>query len=145
MITLPEITIVGTLTADPELRFIPSGKAVANVNIACNQRVKNKQTDQWEDGDATFLRGNIWGEYAEHVAESLTKGVKVIARGVLKQRSYEKDNVKRTTFELEIEEIGPSLRFATAKVSKATKGGGGSASPAPADDSWSGFDESGWE
>jgi single-strand DNA-binding protein len=140
---LPEVTVVGTLTADPELRFIPSGKAVANFSIAANSRKKNQLTGEWEDGDATFLRCNIWGEYAEHVTESLTRGTKVIARGVLKQRSYEKDSVKHTVFELEVEEIGPTLRWATAKVSKATKGGG-SGSSAPASNSGGFSDEPGW-
>lgn len=138
MITLPEIIVVGTLTADPELRFIPSGKAVANFSIACNQRRKNQQTGQWEDSDATFLRANLWGEYAENVAESLTKGTKVIARGVLKQRKYEKDGVERINFEMEVEEIGPTLRWATAKVDKAPKGGGSTRvqDSAPAGDPW---------
>lgn len=145
MITLPEVTVVGTLTADVELRFIPSGKAVANFSVACNQRKKNQQTGEWEDGDATFLRCNIWGEYAENVAESLVKGTKVIARGQLKQRSYEKDGEKRTVFELEVEEVGPTLRWATAKVTKAPKSSGGGRSSAPAgNDAWGANDEPGW-
>ena len=138
MITLPEVTIVGTLTADPELRFTQSGAAVANVTIACNTRRKNKQTDQWEDGDATFLRGTIWKEYAENVAESLTKGTKVIARGVLKQREFEKDGVKRTVHELEIEEIGPSLRFATARVSRTSRAGSQQQASGSFADPWGG-------
>lgn len=144
-IQLPEVTVVGTLTADPELKFIPSGKAVANFSIAANSRKKNQSTGEWEDGDATFLRCNIWGEYAEHCAESLVKGTKVIARGVLKQRSYEKDSVKHTVFELEVEEIGPTLRWATAQVTKASKGGNGGGKPAAtASDSWGSNDEPGW-
>lgn len=141
MITLPDVKIVGTLTADPELRFTQSGKAVANFSIACNQRKKNAD-GTWEDGDATFVRANIWGEYAENVAESLVRGLKVIAFGQLKQRSYEtNDGEKRTVFELEVEEIGPALRFATAKVSKTAKNGGGNRQPAaaqsePASDPW---------
>ena len=140
MITLPDVKIVGTLTADPELRFIPSGKAVANFSIACNERRLNKDTGQWENGDATFVRCNIWGEYAENVAESLVKGIKVIAFGSLKQRSYEKDGVKHTVFELEVEEIGPTLRFAAAKVQGRASTGGSTRQPAaaaaPADDPW---------
>lgn len=143
MFTLPEVTVVGTLTADPELRFIPSGKAVANFTIAANSRKKNQDTGKWEDGDATFLRCNIWGEYAENVAESLTKGTKVIAHGLLKQRAYEKDGVKHTVVELEVDEIGPTLRWATAKVQKASKGGFGSPAPA-SNDAWGSTDEPGW-
>lgn len=138
MFTLPEVTLVGTLVADPELRFTPNGKAVANFNIACNSRKKN-DSGQWEDGDATFLRGTVWGEYAENVAESLTKGLKVIVRGQLKQRSYEKDGQKRTVYELDVEEIGPTLRFATARVNKASRGGGQQqAAPAAQDNGWGG-------
>lgn len=114
--SLPSVTVVGTLTADPELRFTNSGKAVAAVNIATNSRRKNPDTGQYEDGDATFLRGNIWGKYAENVAESLTKGTKVIATGQLKQRSWEKDGQKRTVMELEVEDIGPTLRFTSAAL-----------------------------
>lgn len=139
MITLPDVKIVGTLTADPVLRFIPTGKAVANFSIACNERKLNKDTGQWENGDATFVRCNIWGEYAENVAESLTKGIKVIAFGSLKQRSYDKDGVKQTVFELEVEEIGPTLRFASARVQGGARTGGSSQQPAaaaPADDPW---------
>lgn len=120
MITLPQVTVIGTVTADPELRFIQSGAAVANFTVAANDRRKNKQTGEWEDGDATFLRCNVWRDHAEHVAESLTRGMRVIVVGQLKQRSYEtNDGEKRTVFELEVEEVGPALKWATAKVEKA--------------------------
>lgn len=149
MITLPEVTVVGTLTADPELRFTPSGAAVANFSIACNQR--KKEGDRWVDGEATFLRCNIWKEYAENVAESLSRGDKVIARGQLKQRSFEtREGEKRTVFELEVEEIGPALRFATAKVNRTSKNGGGgggrsSSSSNSGGGDWGGeADEPGW-
>lgn len=143
MITLPQVTVVGTLTADPELRFTPAGKAVSNFTIASNSRKKNQQTGEWEDGDATFLRGSIWGPYAENVAESLKKGLKVIAVGTLKQRSYEKDGQNRIVFELEAEEVGPSLRFATASVARA----GQAAAPeaAPASDPWGSWNGGGEE
>lgn len=148
---LPTVTGVGTLTADPELRFTPSGAAVANVNIAFNSRKKNNQTGEWEDGDTTFLRGSIWKEYAENVAETLTKGDKVFVTGTLKQREYEKDGQKRTVYELNIDEIGPGLRFATASVKRARGNGSGGARSAPAqtqDDPWgsapAASDEPGW-
>lgn len=147
MQSLPEVTVVGTLTADPELRFTQSGRAVAGFSIACNSRKKDAGGN-WVDGDTTFLRANIWAEYAENVAESLTKGTKVIARGTLKQRSFEtKEGDKRTVFELEVDEIGPTLRFATAKVNRTPKGGnsGSSSSSGNGGGNWgSGDDEPGW-
>jgi single-strand DNA-binding protein len=137
------ITIIGNLTDAPELRFTPSGAAVANFTIASTPRTFDKQTNEWKDGDALFLRCNIWREAAENVAESLTRGSRVIAQGRLTQRSYEtREGEKRTVVELEVDEIGPSLRYATAKVNKANRGssnGGGGfakASTAPADDPW---------
>jgi single-strand DNA-binding protein len=118
------ITIVGNLTADPELRFTPSGAAVAGFTIASTPRLFDKDTNQWKDGDPLFLRASIWRGYAENVAETLTKGMQVIAAGRLKQRSYEdREGVKRTVVELEVDEIGPALRFATAKVTKASRTG----------------------
>jgi single-strand DNA-binding protein len=121
------ITVVGNLTADPELRFTPSGAAVANFTVASTPRQLDKQTNEWKDGEALFLRCNIWRQAAENVAESLTRGARVVVTGRLKQRSYEtKEGEKRTVFELEVDEIGPSLRYATAKVNKASRGGGGS-------------------
>ncbi|HVM27812.1 MAG TPA: single-stranded DNA-binding protein [Mycobacteriales bacterium] len=120
------ITVVGNLTADPELRFTPSGAAVANFTVASTPRTFDKNTNEWKDGDALFLRCSVWRQAAENVAESLQKGTAVIVQGRLKQRSYEtKEGEKRTVVELEVDEIGPSLKFATAKVTRASRGGGG--------------------
>ncbi len=120
------ITVVGNLTADPELRFTPSGAAVANFTVASTPRIFDRQNNEWKDGDALFMRCSIWREAAENVAESLTRGSRVIVQGRLKQRSYEtKEGEKRTVVELEVDEIGPSLRYATAKVNKASRSGGG--------------------
>jgi single-strand DNA-binding protein len=120
------ITVIGNLTADPELRFTPSGAAVANFTVASTPRQFDRQTNEWKDGEALFLRCNIWREAAENVAESLTRGSRVIVSGRLKQRSYEtREGEKRTVVELEVDEIGPSLKYATAKVNKASRSGGG--------------------
>ncbi|WIM86708.1 single-stranded DNA-binding protein [Candidatus Mycobacterium wuenschmannii] len=120
------ITVIGNLTADPELRFTPSGAAVANFTVASTPRQFDRQTNEWKDGEALFLRCSIWREAAENVAESLTRGARVIVSGRLKQRSFEtKEGEKRTVVELEVDEIGPSLRYATAKVNKASRSGGG--------------------
>ena len=120
------LTIVGNLTADPELRFTPSGAAVANFTVASTPRMMDRQTNEWKDGDPLFMRCSIWREAAENVAESLTRGSRVIVTGRLKQRSYEtREGEKRTVVELEVDEIGPSLRYATAKVNKASRSGGG--------------------
>jgi single-strand DNA-binding protein len=122
------ITVVGNLTADPELRFTPSGAAVANFTVASTPRIFDRQSSEWKDGEALFLRCNIWREAAENVAESLTRGSRVIVTGRLKQRSYEtREGEKRTVVEVEVEEIGPSLKYATAKVNKASRGGGSGA------------------
>lgn len=119
------ITVVGNLTADPELRFTPSGAAVANFTVASTPRTFDRQSNDWKDGEALFMRCNIWRDAAENVAESLTKGSRVIVSGRLKQRSYEtREGEKRTVVELEVDEIGPSLRYATAKVNRASRGGG---------------------
>jgi single-strand DNA-binding protein len=121
------ITVVGNLTADPELRFTPSGAAVANFTVASTPRIYDRQSGEWKDGEALFLRCNIWREAAENVAESLTRGSRVIVTGRLKQRSFEtREGEKRTVVEVEVDEIGPSLRYATAKVNKASRSGGGS-------------------
>ena len=113
------ITVVGNLTNDPELRFTPSGSAVANFTIASTPRTFDRQTNEWKDGETLFLRASIWREAAENVAESLVKGTRVVAQGRLKSRSYEtKEGEKRTVMELEIDEIGPSLRYASAKVTR---------------------------
>jgi single-strand DNA-binding protein len=120
------ITVVGNLTADPELRFTPSGAAVANFTVASTPRTFDRQTNEWKDGEALFLRCNVWRQAAENVAESLTRGARVVVTGRLKQRSFEtKEGEKRTVIELEVDEIGPSLRYATAKVNKVSRGSGG--------------------
>ncbi|GLZ37437.1 single-stranded DNA-binding protein [Actinokineospora sp. NBRC 105648] len=120
------ITVVGNLTADPELRFTPSGAAVASFTVASTPRAFDKASGEWKDGDALFLRCNIWRQAAENVAESLTRGARVIVHGRLKQRSYEtREGEKRTVVELEVEEVGPSLKYATAKVNKVSRGTGG--------------------
>ena len=143
------ITVIGNLTADPELRFTPAGAAVANFTVASTPRNFDRQSNEWKDGDALFMRCNIWREAAENVAESLTRGSRVIVSDRLKQRSYEtREGEKRTVVELEVDEIGPSLRYATAKVNKANRSGGAGAGnsggnssggfggSAPADDPW---------
>jgi single-strand DNA-binding protein len=120
------ITVVGNLTGDPELRFTPSGAAVANFTIASTPRTFDRQTNEWKDGDTLFLNCSIWRQAAENVAESLQKGMRVVAQGRLKQRSYEtREGEKRTVVELDVEEVGPSLKYATAKVTKTTRSGGG--------------------
>ena len=140
------ITLVGNLVDDPELRFTPSGAAVAKFRIASTPRFLDKQTNEWKDGESLFLSCNVWRQAAENVAESLQRGMRVIVQGRLKQRSYEtKEGEKRTVYEIEVDEVGPSLKSATAKVNKTTRGAGGggfggggadndpwaSASPAP--------------
>lgn len=120
------ITVIGNLTADPELRFTPAGAAVANFTVASTPRIFDRNTNEWKDGEALFLRCNIWRDAAENVAESLTRGARVIVSGRLKQRSYEtREGEKRTVVELEVDEVGPSLKYATAKVNKTSRGGGG--------------------
>ena len=123
------ITVVGNLTADPELRFTPSGAAVANFTIASTPRTFDRNSNEWKDGEALFLRCTIWRQPAENVAESLQRGCRVVASGRLKQRSFEtREGEKRTVIELEVDEIGPSLRYATAKVNRTQRGsstGGG--------------------
>ncbi len=132
------ITVVGNLTADPELRYTQSGLAVANFTIASTPRNFDRASNEWKDGEALFLRASCWREFAEHVAGSLTKGTRVIASGRLKQRSYEtREGEKRTTIELEVDEIGPSLRYANAQVTRAPGGGGGGARGA-VDEPWGG-------
>ena len=120
------ITIVGNVVADPELRFTPSGAAVANFRVASTPRVFNRDTGQYEDGEALFLTCNVWRQAAENVAESLTKGMRVIVNGRLKQRSYQtKEGENRTVFEIEVDEVGPSLKFASAQVNRNPREGGG--------------------
>lgn len=119
------ITVVGNLTADPELRFTQNGLPVANFTIASTPRMFDRQANEWRDGDALFLRCTVWREFAEHVAGSLTKGMRVIAQGRLRQRNYQdREGNNRTAIELEVEEIGPSLRYATAQVTRAASSGG---------------------
>jgi single-strand DNA-binding protein len=151
------ITVVGNLTADPELRYTQNGLPVANFTIASTPRNFDRQANEWKDGEALFLRASVWREFAEHVAGSLTKGSRVIATGRLKQRSYEtREGEKRTVVELEVDEVGPSLKYATAKVNRVSRsseggfggggggygggsggsGGGGGSSNAPSDDPW---------
>jgi single-strand DNA-binding protein len=144
------ITVVGNLTADPELRFTPSGAAVANFTVASTPRNFDRQSGEWKDGDALFMRCNVWRQAAENVAETLTRGMRVMVSGRLRQRSFEtREGEKRTVVELEVDEVGPSLRYATAKVNKVSRGGGGGGfgggsggggggygGSAPADDPW---------
>ena len=138
------ITVVGNLTADPELRFTPSGAAVASFTIASTPRTFDRNTNEWKDGEALFMRCSIWRQAAENVAESLQRGMRVVASGRLKQRSFEtREGEKRTVVEMDVDEIGPSLRYATAKVNRtqrgSSSGGGFGASGtenAPADDPW---------
>ena len=119
------ITVVGNLTADPELRYTQNGLPVANFTIASTPRNFDRQANEWKDGEALFLRASVWREFAEHVAGSLTKGMRVIATGRLKQRSYQdREGQNRTAIELEVDEIGPSLRYATAQVTRAASSGG---------------------
>ena len=120
------ITVVGNLVDDPELRFTPSGAAVANFRIASTPRTFDRQTNEWKDGDALFLSCSVWRQAAENVAESLTKGMRVVIQGRLKQRQYEtREGEKRTVVELEVEEVGPSLKYATAKIARVQRSGGG--------------------
>ncbi|WP_084128385.1 single-stranded DNA-binding protein [Demequina sp. NBRC 110055] len=119
------ITIVGNLTGDPELRFIQSGAAVANFTVASTPRTFDRQSNEWKDGDTLFMRCSLWREAAENVAESLTKGMRVIVTGRLVQRSFESNGEKRSVVELQVDEVGPSLRYATAKVNRTQRQGGG--------------------
>jgi single-strand DNA-binding protein len=120
------ITVIGNLTNDPELRFTPSGAAVASFTVASTPRTFDRESGQWKDGDPLFLRCSVWRQYAENVAESLTKGMQVMVQGRLKQRSYEtREGEKRTVVELDVDDVGPTLRFSTAKVTKAQRSSGG--------------------
>jgi single-strand DNA-binding protein len=120
------ITVIGNLTDDPELRFTPSGAAVAKFRVASTPRFMDKQTNEWKDGEPLFLSCTVWRQAAENVAETLQRGARVIVSGRLRQRSYEtREGEKRTVIELEVDEIGPSLRYATAKVQKMSRSGGG--------------------
>lgn len=127
-----QITVVGNLTADPELRFTNSGVPVANFTVASTPRTFDKQSGQWRDLEALFLRCSVWRDYAEHVADSLRKGMQVIVQGKLVQRSYEKDGQKRTAFELQVDEVGPTLRWSTAQVQRAQRANTSQQSYSPA-------------
>lgn len=133
----PTLTVIGNLTDAPELRFLASGVAVASFTIASTPRTFDKATNEWKDGETLFMRCSIWREAAENVAESLTRGTRVIVTGRLKSRSYDKDGEKRTVIELDVDEVGPSLRYARANVRKAERDKGGfqerSSSPAQSD------------
>lgn len=119
------ITVIGNLTADPELRFTPSGAAVANFTVASTPRTFDRQSNEWKDGEALFLNCSVWRQAAENAAESLQRGMRVIVSGRLKARSYEtREGEKRTVFEIDVDEVGPSLKYATAKVTKTTRSGG---------------------
>jgi single-strand DNA-binding protein len=127
------ITVVGNLTNDPELRFTPNGAAVTSFTVASTPRTLDRTTNEWKDGDALFLRCSIWRQAAEHVAESLQKGARVIVQGRLKQRKWtDREGNERVSIELDVDEIGPSLRYATAKVAKVSRGGGAYGAPAAA-------------
>lgn len=131
------VTVVGNLTADPELRFTNSGVALATFTIASTPRTFDRASNEWKDGEALFLRASVWREFAEHVASSLTKGSRVIATGRLKQRSYEtKEGEKRSTIELDVDEIGPSLRYATAQVTRSQSRGAVAGGGAPVAEPW---------
>jgi single-strand DNA-binding protein len=122
----PPITLIGNLTGDPELRFTPSGAAVANFTVACTPRTLDRQTNEWKDGETLFIGCSVWRQVAENVAESLTRGSRVVVHGRLKARSYDdRDGNKRTVFECDVEEIGASMRYATLKISKTSREGGG--------------------
>ena len=139
-----QITVIGNLTGDPELRFISSGAAVVNFTVASTPRTFDRQSNEWKDGETLFMRCSLWREAAENVAESLTKGMRVLVTGRLVSRSWEANGEKRTVTEMQVDEVGPSLRYATAKVNRTQRsggnggggfsGGGGSSAPAGGSD-----------
>jgi single-strand DNA-binding protein len=138
------ITIIGNITGDPELRFTPSGAAVANFTVASTPRAFDRQSNEWKDGETLFMRCSVWRDAAENVAESLQRGTRVIVSGRLKSRSYEtKEGEKRTVIEMEVDEVGPSLRYATAKVNKTQRGGGGGGFGAQQGGGWGGGQQGG--
>lgn len=133
------LTISGNITSDPELRYTPTGAAVANFTVASTPRFMDRTTNEWKDGDTLFLRCNVWRQQAENVAESLTRGARVVVTGRLKQRSYEKDGEKRTVFEIEVDEVAASLKNASAKVTKTTRSNAQQGASAAGDaDPWAG-------
>jgi len=134
-----QVTFIGNLTSDPELRFTPSGVAVANFTVACTPRNFDKNTNEWKDGETTFLRCQVWRTYAENVAESLTRGTRVVVTGRLRQRNYEtKEGEKRTSIDIDVDDVGPVLRNATAKISKnaANSAAGGRPADSGSEDPW---------
>jgi single-strand DNA-binding protein len=143
-----QITVVGNLVADPELRFTPSGAAVASFRVASTPRFFDKQSNEWRDGESLFVTCNVWRQYAENVAESLNKGMRVVVVGRLRQRSYEtREGERRQVIEIEVDDVGPALRNATAQVARISRdggynggggGGGGAAAPAAENDPWAG-------
>lgn len=150
MVNETVITVVGNIVADPELRYTQNGLPVANFTIASTPRTFDRQANEWKDGEALFLRASVWREFAEHVAGSLTKGMRVVAQGRLRQRSYQdREGNSRTSIELEVDEIGPSLRYATAQVTRAARQDGAGSTNAPQAEPWStqqpgGAQEPGW-
>lgn len=131
------ISVIGNLTADPEMRYTQNGLAVVNFTVASTPRSFDRQSNEWKDGDALFLRASAWRETAEHIAATLTKGTRVIVQGILEQRSYkDREGNDRTSIELNVQEIGPSLKYATAQVTRATGGGRQAASAAVAEEAW---------
>ncbi|MEH1522126.1 single-stranded DNA-binding protein [Cutibacterium avidum] len=131
------ITVIGNLTADPELRFTPNGVPVANFTVASTPRTFDRQTNEWRDGEAMFLNCSVWRQFAENVAESLSKGMRVIVNGNLKARSYEdRDGNRRTSYEIDVNEVGPSLRFASAKVARSQQSSGRQRGTQPQGNGW---------
>ena len=141
----PVITVIGNLAGDADLRFTPSGAAVANFTVASTPRHFNKQANEWQDGETLWLGCSVWRQAAENVAESLVKGTRVIVTGRLKSRSYEtREGEKRTVFEIDVDEVGPSMKYATAKVTKTSRGGGGGGfQSGGGDDPWASSNQSG--
>jgi single-strand DNA-binding protein len=136
------ITVVGNLTADPELRFTPSGAAVANFTVASTPRTFDKQTNEWKDGETMFLNCSVWRQAAENAAESLQRGMRVVVSGRMRARSYEtREGEKRTVFEIDVDEVGPSLKYATAKVTKTTRSGAGQGAGGAASQGYGGGDD----
>lgn len=140
----PILTVIGNLTADPELRFTPSGAAVANFTVASTPRTYQRETNEWKDGEAIFMNCAVWRQAAENAAESLTRGMRVIVHGKMKARSYEtREGEKRTVWEMDVEEFGPSLKYATAKVQKVQRQGGNQNQASGGSDPWSGGGQQG--
>lgn len=141
----PALTFIGNLTADPELRFTPSGAAVANFTVACTERLFDKQAQEWKEGDTAFIRCTVWRQYAENVAESLLKGQRVIVVGTLRIRQFDtKEGGKGTSVECQVDEVGPALTFGTTRFTRTAQGGGGRQQQKPAADPWASGGASGF-